>query len=241
MSRLIAIRRNRMRLAASSLCAVALCVTAANQMIETELLRIGPPPLAAAEDVSTVVLDRNGKLLRPFTTKQGRWRLPVEHTDVDQRYLKLLFAFEDNRFYGHGGVDPLAMMRAGGQFLWYGRIVSGASTLTMQAARLLDQRHERSASGKWHQILRAIQLERRLGKNQILDLYLRLAPLVGTWKEYERHRLPISAKNPNACRWGRRRCSLHCRNRRKPGGQICVATVLQWPVSVCWRERLVRG
>ncbi|MFT5507150.1 MAG: penicillin-binding protein 1C [Hyphomicrobiaceae bacterium] len=196
MSRLIAIRRNRMRLAASSLCAVALCVTAANQMIETELLRIGPPPLAAAEDVSTVVLDRNGKLLRPFTTKQGRWRLPVEHTDVDQRYLKLLFAFEDNRFYGHGGVDPLAMMRAGGQFLWYGRIVSGASTLTMQAARLLDQRHERSASGKWHQMLRAIQLERRLGKNQILDLYLRLAPFGGNVEGVRAASLAYFGKEP---------------------------------------------
>lgn len=196
MSRSIAIRRNRMRLAASSLCAVALCVTAANQLIEAELLRIGPPPLAAAEDVSTLVLDRNGKLLRPFTTKQGRWRLPVEHTDVDQRYLKLLFAFEDNRFYGHGGVDLLAMMRAGGQFLWYGRIVSGASTLTMQAARLLDQRHERSASGKWHQMLRAIQLERRLSKNQILDLYLRLAPFGGNVEGVRAASLAYFGKEP---------------------------------------------
>lgn len=191
-----AIRRNRRRLAVATLCSVALCCAAASQVLEAELRRIGPPPLLAAEDVSTVVLDRNGHLLRPFTTKHGRWRLPVKQTDVDQKYLKLLFAFEDRRFYSHGGIDLWAVLRAAGQFVLNGRIVSGASTLTMQVARLLDQRHERSALGKWHQMLRAIQLERRLNKAQILDLYLRLAPFGGNVEGVRAASLAYFGKEP---------------------------------------------
>ena len=89
--------------------------------------------------------------------------------------LAMLLAFEDGRFYEHGGVDMLALGRAAFQFVTHGRIVSGASTLTMQTARLLDQRHERTLQGKLSQILRAVQLERQLTKHEILDLYLRLA------------------------------------------------------------------
>lgn len=189
-------RRNRMRLAGSAALAVGLCVAAAGQILESELKRIGPPPLAMAEDLSTVVLDRNDKLLRAFTTAEGRWRLPVTTGDVDPRYLQLLFAFEDRRFYRHGGVDLLAVARAGLQYLWHGRIVSGASTLTMQTARLLDQRHERTAGGKLRQMLRAVQLERRLSKQQILDLYLRLAPFGGNVEGVRAASLAYFGKEP---------------------------------------------
>ncbi|MGI9475164.1 MAG: penicillin-binding protein 1C [Hyphomicrobiaceae bacterium] len=189
-------RRNRFRLAAASLLAVGLCVAAAHQVLQSELQRIGPPPLAMAEDLSTVVLDRNDALLRAFTTAQGRWRLPVTHTEVDPHYLQMLLEFEDRRFYRHGGVDLLAVARAGLQFLWHGRIVSGASTLTMQTARLLEQRHERTAGGKMRQMLRAIQLERRLTKQQILDLYLRLAPFGGNVEGVRAASLAYFGKEP---------------------------------------------
>ena len=89
-----------------------------------------------------MVLDRSGRLLRAFTTQDGRWRLPVEAKDVDQRYLDMLIAFEDHRFLKHHGVDPLAALRAGWQMLSHGRIVSGGSTLTMQVARLIEPRAE---------------------------------------------------------------------------------------------------
>ena len=63
--------------------------------------------------VSTTIVDRNGKLLRAFAMADGRWRLPVDaRTDVDPGYLKLLLAYEDRRFYSHVGVDPLALARA---------------------------------------------------------------------------------------------------------------------------------
>jgi penicillin-binding protein 1C len=138
-----------------------------------------PIDLAAAADRSTVVLDREGKLLRPFLTNDGRWKLPVTSEDVDPRYLAMLKAFEDKRFDSHRGIDPLGMLRAAGQMLRNGRVVSGGSTLTMQVARLLEPREERTLSAKLRQAVRAIELERRFDKAGILDLYLTLAPFGG--------------------------------------------------------------
>jgi penicillin-binding protein 1C len=103
-------------------------------------------PLDKAKQVSTTVVDRNGKLLRAYAMEEGRWRLPVgRQDDVDPRYLKLLFAYEDKRFYEHhGGVDPLALSRRWIPVALRGEIVSGGSTITMQVARLLEPRIERT-------------------------------------------------------------------------------------------------
>lgn len=157
---------------------------------------MGPPPLESASDLSTTVLDRNGKLLRAFTTPDGRWRLPVDPEDVDPRYLSILMAFEDRRYYEHPGVDARAVARAAGQLMRHGRIVSGASTLTMQVARLLEGRHERTGSGKLKQMVRALQLEERLGKKEILGLYLRLAPFGGNIEGVRAASLAYFGKEP---------------------------------------------
>ena len=74
--------------------------------------RLGPPNLEATQNVSTTVLDRRDRLLRAFTTPDGRWRLPIEAADVDRRYLAMLMAFEDKRFYRHGGIDMRSLTRA---------------------------------------------------------------------------------------------------------------------------------
>ncbi len=159
--------------------------------------RLGPPKLAAAEDVSTIVLDRHDMLLRAFTTKEGRWRLPVARGKVDARYLAMLMAFEDKRFYSHPGVDAHALMRAAWQLLRNGRIISGGSTLTMQVARLIEGRHERTASAKLAQIVRALQLERRLTKQEILSIYLRLAPFGGNIEGVRAASLSYFGKEPH--------------------------------------------
>ena len=138
-----------------------------------------PLDLAAAMRRSTVVVDRSGALLRPFALPDGRWRLPVAAAEVDPRYLQLLTAYEDARFREHHGVDPVAVLRAAGQWLAAGRVVSGGSTLSMQVARLVEPREERSLTAKLRQALRAVELERRLGKDGVLDLYLALAPYGG--------------------------------------------------------------
>ena len=157
---------------------------------------LGPLPIAAVKQVSVTVLDRNGNLLRAFTTPEGRWRLPVEVAEVDPRYLAMLLAYEDRRFESHGGVDPLAVARATYQLVRNGEIVSGASTLTMQVARLLERRHERTLSGKWRQAVRALQLEQQLSKDEILDLYLLLAPFGGNLEGVRAASLAYFGKEP---------------------------------------------
>ncbi|MFO1174770.1 MAG: penicillin-binding protein 1C [Paracoccaceae bacterium] len=139
------------------------------------IARTDLPPLAVA--TSAEVLDRNGVLLRAFTVADGRWRL--DPGPVDPLFTAMLLSYEDRRFYRHGGVDPLALARAAAQALWHGHVVSGGSTLTMQVARLLEDSGTGRWTGKLRQIRLALALERRLSKDQILGLYLRLAPYGG--------------------------------------------------------------
>jgi len=138
-----------------------------------------PLNLLRASQGSPVAVDRNGQLLRAFTTPDGRWRLAVAAKDVDPRFLAMLIAYEDHRFYAHSGVDPLGLGRAALQWASHGHIVSGGSTLTMQVARQSEPRSGKSLAGKLSQILRAIKIERRISKAGVLDLYLRLAPYGG--------------------------------------------------------------
>ena len=139
----------------------------------------GPLDLSAARQGSPVAVDRNGVLLRAFTTPDGRWRLPVTAADVDPRFIAMLIAYEDHRFYAHHGVDVLSLGRAALQWASHGHIVSGGSTLTMQVARLAAPRTGKSLTEKLGQIGRAIKLERQTSKTGILDLYLTLAPYGG--------------------------------------------------------------
>jgi penicillin-binding protein 1C len=157
---------------------------------------LGPTPLGEGLAFSTLVVDREGRLLRPYTTPEGRWRLPATRKSVDPRFLELLFAYEDRRFNAHHGVDPIALGRAVSQLLTNGRIVSGASTITMQVARLLEPRSERSFVAKLKQIVRAVEIERALSKDEILALYLRLAPYGGNLEGVRAASLAYFGKEP---------------------------------------------
>lgn len=128
---------------------------------------------------SVEVVDRNGVLLRPFALPDGRWRLAAKPEQVDRRYLEMLIAYEDRRFYSHIGTDPLALVRAAYQLVTNGEIISGGSTLSMQVARLLTPRKHRTIFAKASEIVRAMQLEARFSKKEILELYLTLAPFGG--------------------------------------------------------------
>lgn len=135
------------------------------------------PPLVP--ETSVEVTDRNGALLRAYTVADGRWRLAVDSRSVDGDYVNMLISYEDKRFRSHSGVDLQALARASFQAVKSGRFVSGGSTLTMQTARLLED----SGTGQWRGKLRQMRvawaLERRLTKDQILGLYLHLAPFGG--------------------------------------------------------------
>jgi penicillin-binding protein 1C len=161
------------------------------------VVSLGPLPLAQARQVSTTVVDRNGKLLRAYAMLDGRWRLPVDaKSNVDPGYLKLLLAYEDRRFRSHAGVDPFALGRAALQLVTRGHIVSGGSTITMQLARLMEPRRERSVYAKLRQMVRAIEIERQLTKDQILDLYLALAPYGGNLEGIRAASIAYFGKEP---------------------------------------------
>ncbi|MGL5010424.1 MAG: penicillin-binding protein 1C, partial [Paracoccaceae bacterium] len=152
------------------------------------------PPLV--QETAVTVVDREGALLRAYTVADGRWRLAVDPTAVDPAYLAMLVAYEDKRFYDHGGVDFLSMTRAVAQAAWNGRVISGGSTLTMQVARLLEDSGTGAVGGKLRQIRVAWALEERLTKDQILTLYLHLAPFGGNLEGVRAASLSYFGKEP---------------------------------------------
>ncbi len=137
-----------------------------------------PPDMSRAERSSPVALDRRGAWLRALPVEDGRWRIRADLSRTDDTFAKRLIRIEDARFWLHPGVDPLAVVRAAGSAATSGRVTSGASTLTMQTARLLEPR-PRTLPAKLIEMVRAVQLEARLSKREILALYLTLAPYGG--------------------------------------------------------------
>jgi penicillin-binding protein 1C len=135
-------------------------------------------PLDRARQASPVVVDRQGVWLRAVPTDGGRWRLRADLQRTDPRFIQRLVALEDQRFWWHPGVDPVALVRAAATDLSAGRIRSGGSTLTMQLARRLDP-HPRMLRFKLVEAARALGLELRLGHWGVLRDYLTLAPYGG--------------------------------------------------------------
>jgi penicillin-binding protein 1C len=178
---------------------IALCVTAlagAGVMVGLDALdRAFPPPLGSPA-TSTEIVGHDGALLRALATPEGAWRFRVSLDDVDPRFLDMLVAYEDRRFHDHSGLDPLALGRAAFQLLANGRIVSGGSTITMQLARLIEPRSGRSLAAKLRQMARALQIERRLSKREILERYLTLAPYGGNLEGVRAASLAWYGKEP---------------------------------------------
>ncbi|TVR88794.1 MAG: penicillin-binding protein 1C [Trueperaceae bacterium] len=185
--------RRRRRAALAGVAALALALVAwlgVERWVATAEL----PPLAL--ETSVEVLARDGSLLRAFTVADGRWRLAVAPDRVDAGYLAMLIAYEDQRFFDHGGVDPLALARASWQALRHGRVVSGGSTLTMQVARLLEDGSTGAWRGKLRQVRLALALERALSKHEILALYLHHAPMGGNLEGVRAGSLAWFGKEP---------------------------------------------
>jgi penicillin-binding protein 1C len=134
------------------------------------------PDLSRLVATGTEVLDRNDRPLALFPAPGGVWRFRTE--TAPPLLANLLIAVEDRRFRLHPGVDPLALVRACAQFVRNGRVISGASTLAMQAARLLEPR-PRTLRSKLIEMARAVQLEARYGRQGVLTIWLSLAPFGG--------------------------------------------------------------
>ncbi len=166
-------RRRRRRIAPFALAALA--VSAATAVL---LDRLFPPDLSRLHATGIEVLDREGRTLSVLPGPGGVWRLRTGVEDLPKHLLDMLVAAEDRRFRLHPGVDPLASARAAVQWVRAGRVVSGGSTLTMQAARLLEPR-PRTLRSKAIEVFRALQLEARFSKDEILGIWLTLAPAGG--------------------------------------------------------------
>lgn len=126
---------------------------------------------------STVVTDRNGELLGARIAEDGQWRFPVRDT-VPEKLKQCIIEFEDNYFYWHWGVNPLAIGRAMTQNMKESRMVSGGSTITMQTIRL-SRNKPRTFGEKFIEMILATRLEFSYSKDEILALYASHAPFGG--------------------------------------------------------------
>ena len=127
------------------------------------------------EDCSGSVSLKNGDIFFVSKNRDGRIRLPTKIDDVDPLFLNMLIASEDKRFYSHFGVDPIALARALISDLKAGRIVSGGSTLAMQAVRSLDRR-PRTLLQKIKESIGALYLTCVYGRKTVLEIWLTRAP-----------------------------------------------------------------
>ena len=133
----------------------------------------------AQKSFAQVVYADDGRALRAFADSNGIWRQQADLNSVSPLYIQALLTYEDQYFWSHFGVNPVSLLRALYLNWRCGCIVSGGSTLSMQVARILHP-HSRTISGKLVQILRTLQLELSLSKEEILTLYLNYAPFGGT-------------------------------------------------------------
>lgn len=174
-----AVQRVRYVLSRSNTTLAGLCVALCLALGTGTYLRM-PVNLAPLKDVSHSLLASDGTVLEMRLNSRGYWREPVALEDIDPRLVRMLVAYEDKRFYRHGGVDLLALGRAFRDVITTGRITSGASTLTMQLARLLHPKlNTRSIRGKLQQMALAWRLDHQLTKSEVLEAYFILAPYGG--------------------------------------------------------------
>lgn len=142
------------------------------------VLRIVPKrPLSAGVSLSTAVYDKDRRLLRLTLADDEQYRLWVPLSEISPLLVEAVLLHEDRHFYRHFAVNPVALCRA----IWMTYVSRerrvGGSTISMQVARMRYHLHSRSASGKLRQIVRAMWLELRYSKAEILEAYLNLVPV----------------------------------------------------------------
>lgn len=152
------------------------------------------------EPLSTVLEDKRGGLLGARIASDGQWRFPLLDS-IPEKYELALLAFEDKRFYRHGGVDLLSMARAMGQNLSQGKVISGGSTIPMQVIRLYRKPNSRSISQKILEVMLAGRLELEYSKKEILRFYAAHAPFGGNVVGLEAASWRYFGKQPHLLSW----------------------------------------
>lgn len=127
---------------------------------------------------STVLLDTDGQLLAAKIADDGQWRFP-EADSVPDKFAKCILTYEDRDFYRHHGFSPKSALRAAWQNIKSGRVVSGASTITMQVMRMARSPRDRTIVQKSIETLWALRAEFRYSKAELLRIYASNAPFGG--------------------------------------------------------------
>ena len=139
------------------------------------------PSLLQHYSFSKAVYDSKGQLLRLTLSNDDKYRLFTPLAHIPQQLIDATLVQEDQYFRWHNGVNPLALLKA----VWNTYIVKsrkiGASTITMQLARIRFGLNSKQVLGKIEQIVRALQLEMHYSKEELLEAYLNLAPYVGKY------------------------------------------------------------
>jgi penicillin-binding protein 1C len=153
-------------------------------------------PLPDNIEYSTIVTDDKGEVVNAFLTKDQKWRMKTELDEISPLLQKTIIAKEDKYFYYHPGVNPFAVGRAIVSNIFHMRRMSGASTITMQVAKMLEP-GKRNIWSKLRELFRAFQLELKYSKKEILQLYLNLVPYGGNIQGAKAASLLYFKKNPD--------------------------------------------
>lgn len=135
-------------------------------------------PLKVQISYSTIINDNQGNIIHAYLNNEHKWRMKTELKEVSPQLIKAILFKEDKHFYYHPGIDPFALLRALINNVRYGRKTSGASTITMQVARLLHH-SPRTYFNKAFEMFLALQLEINYTKDEIFQFYLSLIPFGG--------------------------------------------------------------
>lgn len=153
-------------------------------------------PLPDKINYSPIVTDDSGEVIHAYLTRDEKWRMKLEPEEITLLLRQTIIAKEDKWFYYHPGVNPFAIGRAAFYNVFTGRRTSGASTITMQVARLLEPKR-RTLLNKIRECFRALQLEWKYSKEEILQLYLNLAPYGGNIEGVKSAAVLYFKKNPD--------------------------------------------
>ncbi len=153
-------------------------------------------PLPDKVEYSTIITDNKKEIINSYLTPDDKWRMKTELSEISPLLRKTIIAKEDKYFYHHPGVNPVAVVRAFFKNIFSMKRTSGASTITMQVARILEPRN-RNVGNKLVEMFRALQLEMKYTKNEILQLYLNLVPYGGNIEGVKTASLLYFSKNPD--------------------------------------------
>ena len=175
---------------------------AAFSLLLIAILYFAIPPASPlfSDDYSTVVVAKDGELLHAFINGNEQWHFPPDTVAIPDKLKRAVITFEDESFYRHWGISIKAVARAFSQNVKSGRVVSGASTIPMQVARMSNPK-ERTYLNKIREMVFALKLSLHFSKDELLSMYLNHAPYGGNVIGYRTASLKFFGKEAHHLTW----------------------------------------